>query len=42
MLKSIRIAVAFALFASPALAQTKTLTVAAYGGVWDQHLRKED
>ena len=41
MLKSIRIAVAFALFASPALAQTKTLTVAAYGGVWDQHLRKE-
>ena len=41
MLKSIRIAVALALFAGPALAQSKTLTVAAYGGVWDQHLRKE-
>ena len=25
----------------PALAQQKTLTVAAYGGVWDSHLRKE-
>ena len=25
----------------PALAQQKTLTVAAYGGVWDTHLRKE-
>jgi ABC-type glycerol-3-phosphate transport system substrate-binding protein len=27
--------------AVPALAQQKTLTVAAYGGVWDSHLRKE-
>ena len=27
--------------AMPALAQQKTLTVAAYGGVWDSHLRKE-
>src|SRR3979409_2712322 len=25
----------------PALAQQKTLTVAAYGGVWDSHLHKE-
>ncbi|MBP6769291.1 MAG: extracellular solute-binding protein, partial [Reyranella sp.] len=25
----------------PAQAQQKTLTVAAYGGVWDSHLRKE-
>ena len=31
----------FALIAGPALAQPKTLTVAGYGGVWDQHLRKE-
>jgi putative spermidine/putrescine transport system substrate-binding protein len=27
--------------ALPAEAQQKTLTVAAYGGVWDSHLRKE-
>ena len=27
--------------AVPAAAQQKTLTVAAYGGVWDQHLRKD-
>ncbi len=27
--------------AIPAIAQQKTLTVAAYGGVWDSHLRKE-
>ncbi|TBR28842.1 MAG: extracellular solute-binding protein, partial [Reyranella sp.] len=27
--------------ALPAQAQQKTLTVAAYGGVWDSHLRKE-
>ena len=41
MLRSIGLAAALALFAGPALAQSKTLTVAAYGGVWDQHLRKE-
>src|SRR5258708_22572629 len=41
MLKSIRVAAALALLAAPALAQPKTLTVAAYRGVWDSHLRKE-
>ena len=41
MLKSIRIAAALMLLATPGLAQQKTLTVAAYGGVWDSHLRKE-
>ena len=29
------------MLAGPALAQPKTLTVAGYGGVWEQHLRKE-
>jgi putative spermidine/putrescine transport system substrate-binding protein len=41
MLKAVGAAALFALFAGPALAQPKTLTVAGYGGVWDQHLRKE-
>ena len=41
MLKSIRIAAALMVLAAPAFAQQKTLTVAAYGGVWDSHLRKE-
>src|SRR5471032_493396 len=41
MLKSIRLAVALALLAGPAFAQSKTLTVAAYGGVWDSHLREK-
>ena len=41
MLKAVGAAALFVLFAGPALAQPKTLTVAGYGGVWDQHLRKE-
>ena len=41
MLKAMGAAALFVLFAGPALAQPKTLTVAGYGGVWDQHLRKE-
>src|ERR1700736_2005951 len=39
MLKSLRLAAALALLASPVFAQSK-LTVAAYGGVWDSHLRQ--
>ncbi len=38
MLRSVRLAAALLLLAGPALAQSK-LTVAAYGGVWDSHLR---
>ena len=41
MLKSIRLAVALALLSGPVFAQSKTLTVAAYGGVWDSHLREK-
>src|SRR6201990_1374848 len=40
MLRTLRLAAAFALLAGPVLAQSKTLTVAAYGGVWDSHLRQ--
>jgi putative spermidine/putrescine transport system substrate-binding protein len=39
MLKSLRLAVVLTLLAGPAFAQSK-LTVAAYGGVWDTHLRQ--
>ncbi len=41
MLKSIRLATALVLLAGPVFAQSKTLTVAAYGGVWDSHLREK-
>jgi putative spermidine/putrescine transport system substrate-binding protein len=40
MLKSVRLAAVLALLAGPALAQGK-LTVAAYGGVWEQDLREK-
>ena len=40
VLKSIGVAASIALLAGPALAQSK-LTVAAYGGVWDSHLREK-
>src|SRR6185369_7334602 len=40
MLRSVRLAAALLLLAGPALAQAK-LTVAAYGGVWDFHLREK-
>src|SRR3954469_18869255 len=40
MLRTIRVAAALLLFAGPAFAQAK-LTVAAYGGVWDSHLREK-
>src|SRR5580658_3097737 len=40
MLKSLRLAAVLALLASPVFAQS-TLTVAAYGGVWDSHLREK-
>jgi putative spermidine/putrescine transport system substrate-binding protein len=41
MLKSVGTAVALALLADPALAQPKTLTVAGYGGSFEQTLRTE-
>jgi len=40
MLKSIGVALGIAMLAGPVLAQSK-LTVAAYGGVWDSHLREK-
>ncbi len=40
MLRTVGIAAALSLLAGPALAQSK-LTVAAYGGVWDSHLREK-
>ena len=40
MLKSIAVAASLIVLAGPALAQSK-LTVAAYGGVWDSHLREK-
>src|SRR6476659_7223467 len=40
MLRSVRLAAALLLLTGPALAQAK-LTVAAYGGVWDSHLREK-
>src|SRR5204862_2581546 len=39
MLRTV-VAAALAMLAGPALAQSK-LTVAAYGGVWDSHLREK-
>jgi len=39
MLNVFRVAAVLVLVAGPALAQSKTLTVASYGGVWDTHLR---
>jgi putative spermidine/putrescine transport system substrate-binding protein len=41
MLKAVRFAAVLALLGGSALAQTKTLTVAGYGGSWDQQLRKD-
>jgi putative spermidine/putrescine transport system substrate-binding protein len=41
MLKTARIAVALTLLAGPVLAQPKTLTVAGYGGSFEQTLRTE-
>ena len=40
MLRHLGTAAVLALLAGPALAQSK-LTVAAYGGVWDSHLREK-
>src|SRR4051812_45687041 len=40
MLRTMRVAAALLLLAGPAFAQGK-LTVAAYGGVWDSHLREK-
>src|SRR5437016_6800357 len=40
MLRTVGIAAALALLAAPALAQSK-LTVAAYGGTWESHLREK-
>jgi len=40
MLKSIGVALGIVVLAGPVLAQSK-LTVAAYGGVWDSHLREK-
>jgi hypothetical protein len=41
MLKDIGGAAALALVAGTALAKPKTLTVAGYGGSWEQELRKD-
>src|SRR5258706_9758579 len=41
MLRSVAAAVLFALVSGPVFAQPKTLTVAAYGGSWEQQLRKD-
>src|SRR5438128_2382694 len=41
MLKSVVAAALFTLLAGPVLGQPKTLTVAAYGGSWEQQLRKD-
>jgi putative spermidine/putrescine transport system substrate-binding protein len=41
MLKSVRLAVVLLMLAAPAGAQQKTLTIAGYGGVWDQYMHKE-
>src|SRR5712671_325027 len=41
MLKSVGAAALLALVAGPVLAQPKTLTVAGYGGSWEQQLRKD-
>src|SRR6267142_3406072 len=41
MLKSVGAAALLALIARPVLAQPKTLTVAGYGGSWEQQLRKD-
>ena len=40
MLRTITVACLLAAAASPALAQSKTLVVAAYGGSWEQDMRK--
>ena len=41
MFRTLAAAMLAGAIALPALAQPKTLTVAAYGGSWEQHLRKE-
>ena len=41
MLKPVIAAALFTLACGPALGQSKTLTVAVYGGSWEQQLRKD-